>query len=234
MDRRDSLKSMLIGGITGGLLLSGCNPSASETSTEEDLTHGMYGRTDSEHARDARLQAGTFFTEQEASAIAVLCDLILPANTSAGSATDAGVTEFIEFIVKDITEHQVPMRGGLMWLDNRCFKIFAQDFNSCSDTQRREILDTIAYPDHATPETEQGVTFFSRMRNLVLTGYYTSEMGIKDLGYQGNTPNIWDGVPESVLSKHGLAYEEEWLKKCIDQETRNEIAVWDEAGNLVN
>ncbi len=80
----------------------------------------------------------------------------------------------------------------------------------------------------------EGVTFFNRMRNLVLTGYYTTRMGIDDLGYKGNTPNSWDGVSADVLAKHGLAYDPVWLAKCIDQEKRAVVAVWDEEGRLVN
>ena len=121
-----------------------------------------------------------------------------------------------------------------MWLDNRAQKRFQYTFSECSEVQQKLLLDEIAWPDEASPEKEQGVGFFNRMRNLVLTGYYTTEMGIKDLGYQGNVPNTWDGVPESTLAKHNLSYDPEWLEKCIDQDTRNEIAQWDEQGNLIN
>jgi hypothetical protein len=58
-------------------------------------------------------------------------------------------------------------------------------------------------------------------------------MGIKDLGYKGNKPNVWDGVPQEVLDKHGVSYEKEWLAKCIDQSTRGDLAKWDEEGNLL-
>ena len=71
------------------------------------------------------------------------------------------------------------------------------------------------------------------MRNLTMTGYYTSEWGIKDLGYQGNQPNVWDGVPQDVLDQHGVAYDPEWIAKCINQDTRGDIATWDDDGNLL-
>ena len=121
-----------------------------------------------------------------------------------------------------------------MWLDHEATKKFNQAFILCNVDQQKQLLDTIAYPEDAAPESAQGVKFFTLMRNLVLTGYYTSRMGIDDLGYQGNTPNTWDGVPDTVLTKHGLAYEQEWLAKCIDQEKRVVIAEWDAEGNLVN
>jgi hypothetical protein len=233
MDRRDSIKSLLVGGLAGGMILTGCDTSADENSLSETSQPSEYGRTEDEKLRDARLKTESFLTDQELGTIAVLCDLILPATETAGSATDAQVPEFIDFIVKDITAHRVPIRGGLMWLDHRSGKLYSRSFVDCSILQQKQILDEIAYPNDASPEVGQGVQFFTRMRNLVLTGYYTTQMGLDDLGYQGNVPNIWNGVPDDVLQKHGLSYEKEWLAKCVDQEKRNVLAQWDADGNLV-
>ena len=166
--------------------------------------------------------------------IAVLCDLILPADDNFGSANDAGVPEFIEFMAKDLPINQLPIRGGLMWLDNRTNKLFAKEFKFCTDEQQKSILNEIAYPEKTKPELEQGEKFFTLMRNLTLTGYYTTKMGIDDLEYKGNAPNLWDGVPEEVLQEHGISYESEWLAKCINQNSRTDIARWDEDGNLLN
>lgn len=234
MDRRETIKSMLIGGIAGGLIITGCQPGSEEEKKAEENATKHYGRTDKEKAHDEKVMAETFFSEHELTTIAVLCDLILPATASAGSATEAGVPEFIAFIVNDMKSHQLPLRGGLMWLDHRTLNKHNQAFADCSEEQQKELLDEIAYPDDAAPEVEQGVTFFKRMRNLVLTGYYTTRMGIDDLGYQGNTPNAWDGVPEAVLAKHGMKYDEAWLAKCVDQDKRTVIAQWDEEGNLIS
>ncbi len=234
MDRRDSIKSLLAGTLAGGLLINGCVPEVEEEGKKEATTTGDYGRTPKEKEHDAKLKAAQFFNEHELTTIAVLCDIILPANDRFGSATDAGVAEFIEFMAKDLPNHQLPIRGGLMWLDNKSNKQFGKEFKVCSIEQQISIIDEIAYPDKANPEAEQGVKFFSLMRNLTLTGYYTTKMGLEDLGYKGNVANIWDGVPDDVLEKHGLAYDEEWLAKCIDQSKRADIAQWDDAGNLIN
>jgi len=234
MDRRESMKSMLVGTLAGGLVINGCAPSGELSSQDIPPKTALYGRTLAEIARDQKLLGDNFFSKHELESIAVLCDLILPASGDFGSANDAGVPEFIAFIAKDMKYHQLPLRGGLMWLDNRANKKFGTSFKSCTGPQHKELLDEIAYPDKATPEVGQGVRFFNLMRNLTLTGYYTTKMGIDALGYKGNSPNVWDGVPEDVLSEHGLAYDEEWLAKCIDQQTRNEIAQWDDNGNLLN
>lgn len=234
MDRRDTIKTMLIGSIAGGAILSACQPDVEERKNTDSNTDGMYGRTDKEKAHDLMVMGDSFFTEHEIATVAVLCDLILPATPTAGSASEAGVPEFIAFIVKDMESQQLPLRGGMMWLDHQATTKFDQVFIKCNANQQKELLDDIAYPDDATPDVTPGVKFFTRMRNLVLTGYYTTRMGIDDLGYQGNTPNSWDGVPADVLAKHGMAYDPAWLAKCIDQEKRGVVAVWDEEGNLIN
>jgi hypothetical protein len=135
----------------------------------------------------------------------VLADLIIPKDAVSGSASDAKVVDFIEFIVKDIPTHQLPMRGGLKWLDLHCLNTYEKTFVDCTSAQQTEVLEQIAYPGKTKPEMQQGEVFFSRMRDLVGTGFYTSEIGIKDLGYVGNAPNIWEGVPKDVLKQYNLS-----------------------------
>lgn len=232
MDRRDSIKSLLAGSLAGGIALSGCSPDI-EQKIEAKPEAGDYGRTAEEKELDARLKAEQFLNEHELNTIAVLCDLILPSSGENDSANDAGVPEFIDFIVKDMPKHQTPLRGGLMWLDHHSNKLFNLEFASCTDAQQKTILDEIAYPGEAKPGIEQGVKFFTMMRNLVLTGYYTTRIGINDLKYKGNTPTFWDGVPEDVLKEHNVAYEKEMMPKYIVQDNSFTLAQWDDEGNLI-
>ena len=236
MDRRDTIKTLLAGAVAGTLagstVIQGCHPDTPGTENSADDT--LYGRTPEELVRDQKLMGQKFLTDEELTTIAILCDIIMPATGGAGSATDAGVPEFIEFIAKDIESHQLPLRGGIMWLNAESLKRFNLQFNDCSEADRIDIIDDIAYPDKAQASMSHGVKFFNLMRDLTLTGYYTSRMGFKDLGYKGNIPTIWDGVPEDVLRQHNLEYDPEWIAKCINQDTRNEIARWDDEGNLLS
>ncbi len=165
------------------------------------------GSTEEEKIRDRKIKADKFLTPSEMKVITVLSDIILPADGISGSASQAGVPAFIDFMVKDKPEMQTPMRGGLKWMDVQCLKMFDKTFIDCTSAQRLTLIDLIAYPLKAKPEYSQGVKFFSLMRNLTLTGFYTTQMGFKDLGYLGNTPNNWEGVPQDVLDKYGLSYE---------------------------
>lgn len=235
MDRRQTLKTLMVGTVAGGATLStiGCKQEEKTTSIVE--TSAQYGRTPTEKDWDIEVTGGTYFDTHEMSTIATLCDIILPATETAGSATDAEVPAFVEFIVKDLPSNQLPLRGGLMWLDGEAQKRFNLQFDNCSATQQISIVDDIAYPDPdgQKPQFGPGIKFFSLMRDLTLTGYYTSKIGIKDLGYKGNIPNIWDGVPADVLKDHDVDYDPEWIAKCVDQDKRDVQAEWDDDGNLL-
>lgn len=238
MDRRETLKTLLVGTFAGVTLgTSACKTDTqSQGESTEKTDAPLYGRTPAELEHDLKVMGDTFFNTHELETIAVLCDIILPATSTAGSATDAKVPDFIEFIAKDLPDHQLPMRGGLMWLDGESNKRYNVVFKNANNTQQLAIVDDIAYPDEKgeKPEMAYGIRFFNRIRNLTLTGYYTTRMGLDDLGYQGNVANVWDGVPDDVLAKHGLAYEEAWLAKCVDQSKRDIVAQWDEDGNLIS
>jgi gluconate 2-dehydrogenase gamma chain len=211
MDRRKYLKSLVVGTAGAGVLLQTCAPEEKKVETSDVGYAPSIDRTEAEKKYEQKLLAEKFFDEHEMKTIAVLADIIIPKDDVSGSATDAGVPDFIEFIVKDMPRHQVPMRGGLRWLNLNAYKRFEKDFISCSDEQRIQIVDDIAYPDDARPEMMQGVAFFNLMRDLTATGFFTSKMGIKDVGYVGNTPNQWDGVPEEVLKQYGLKYDQRTL-----------------------
>jgi hypothetical protein len=216
MDRRKSLKAMLVGTVSTSVILDACN-TADKKETAKNGAEPAAGinRMKEEAANDKELNSATFFTPQEMTTITILADIIIPKDDVSGSASDAKVPEFIEFIVKDMPKHQVPMRGGLRWLDMQCLTRYKNSFAECSKQQQLEMVDAIAYPKKAKPEMKQGVAFFSLMRNLTASGFYTTEIGVKDVGYIGNQPNNWNGVPADVLKQYNLAYTDKELKECI-------------------
>jgi gluconate 2-dehydrogenase gamma chain len=218
MDRRRSIKTLLIGTVSAGALVEACNTEEkkpAQQTAENSATGGGINRMKEEAAHDKELNASTFFTPEEMTTITILGDIIIPKDEVSGSASDAKVPEFIEFIVKDMPEHQTPMRGGLRWLDVQCLNRWGKAFKDCTQTQEMEMVDAIAWPKRSKPEMAQGVAFFSLMRNLTATGFYTSEIGVKDVGYIGNAPNVYNGVPEDVLKQYNLAYTEKELKECV-------------------
>lgn len=154
-----------------------------------------------------------FFTAHEDQTVRVLVDYVIPRDERSGSATDAKVPEFLDFILNDAAttppEGRIAMRGGLAWLDAECQRRYGATFVSASDEQRRGVLDDIAWPARARPEMSQGVAFFNRFRDLTATAFYSSEMGYQDLQYQGNVVvPVWNGCPDEALRRLGVSYDD--------------------------
>lgn len=226
MNRRDSLKALAVGTVSVGTLITACDKKEGAQSAVEGKP-GAYGRTAEELLIDEKLMAEKFFTAAEMSTISVLCDIIIPRDDKSGSASDAKVPEFIEFIVKDQPRYKIPIRGGLKWLDLKSLRLFKKSFTDASKEQQIELVELIAFPGKAAPENAPGVSFFNTMRNLTATGFFTSKEGIEDMQYKGNQPNAWDGVPDDVLKQYGLEYDEKTLSECLKVEDRGKIMTWE-------
>jgi gluconate 2-dehydrogenase subunit 3-like protein len=153
-----------------------------------------------------------FFTPSQYETVRVLADIIIPRDGRSGSATDAGVPEFMDFMMADQDtsgEARTAMRGGLAWIDAECVRHFGKRFVACAKSEQTALLDQIAWPAKAKPEMSQGVAFFNQFRDLTAYGFWSSAMGVKDLRYQGNAvvPK-WTGCPEPALRKIGLRYDD--------------------------
>jgi hypothetical protein len=202
MKRRDTLKAISLAGF--GLAVEPVEAAVPAPPDKKVPLKVPGGRQPFEAERDAKLMAETFFTPHELQTVTVLSDIIIPADARSGSASQAGVPAFIEFIMKDQPRNQTPMRGGIRWLDNKCVSKYGKQFVQCTKAQQLEMIDKIAYPEQATADMKQGVAFFGMMRSLTATGFFTSKIGINDLGYVGNTPNDWQGPPPDVLKQYGF------------------------------
>lgn len=217
MDRRKSLKLIATGALAGGALAAGCNNDDKKAEAPKPAETGFNLDRYPEEVKyeNSLIAQGKFFTDHEMATITILADIIIPRDDVSGSASDAKVPEFIDFIVRDMPQHQVPMQGGLRWLDMHCLKTYNKSFKDCSEKEQIEVVDAIAYPKKAKPEVQQGVAFFSLMRNLTASGFYTSEIGVKDIGYEGNKVSKWNGVPDEVLKQYNIAYTTKELAECV-------------------
>ena len=194
MDRRDAVKLMALAPIA--------------TALEWKLADVDQASALARAAIERNTFVPRFFTPHEYQTVRLLVDLIIPADDRSGSATDAGVPEFMDFIMIDMPTRQTPMRGGLAWLDLECQERFDKTFLAASEAQRAEVLDDISTYGEIKPGLSHGQTFFRSFRDLTASGFWTSKMGIKDLGYIGNTvvPE-WTGCPAEALTQLGLPEE---------------------------
>jgi hypothetical protein len=194
--RREAL--LALGGLAAGAALAGVTPVVLER---------VVRRT--REAREApQAFVRGFFTDHEWETVRVLADMVIPADARSGSATDAGVPEFMDFMLVERESMQTVMRGGLRWLDAESGERFGAPFLAALPEQRAAILHDIAWPARARPEMAAGVTFFTFFRDLTAAGFFSSRIGIEDLQYVGNraVPR-WEGCPPEALAKLGVGYE---------------------------
>jgi hypothetical protein len=157
----------------------------------------------------ALMQAPQFFTPHEFATVALLADLVIPADEGSGGASDAGVPAYIDFSLREVEEEtmRLAVRGGLAWLDAECGRRFGHTFVDAAPAQRIAILDDIAWPARAAPALANGAAFFSDFRDLVATAFWSSRTGVRDLQYRGNVPlPEWIGCPDAALRKLGVSY----------------------------
>ena len=146
-----------------------------------------------------------FFTAHEWATVGLLANLLIPKDERSGSATDAGVPEFMDFMMVDQPARQTAMRGGLAWIDRECLRRYDKPFTACAAGERTAVLDDIAWPQRARPEHSHGTAFFTSFRDLTASGFWTTRMGIDDLQYLGNVGVAeWKGCPEEVVKRLGL------------------------------
>ena len=196
--RRDVLKLLLAA------------PAAGFSWTDAEAMQAATAAQTARAAATAKPFVPKFFTATEFRLVSVLADIVIPKDERSGSATDAGVPEFMDFMMIDQPARQVAMRGGLAWLDLECQRRFDKTFLTCAAAERTAVLDDIAWPPRARPEMSHGVAFFTSFRDLTASGFWTTRMGIDDLQYLGNRSVAqWRGCPAEALKKLGVSYERE-------------------------
>jgi gluconate 2-dehydrogenase gamma chain len=178
------------------------------TPAEAEQAHAQADHARAQSTTAAARFKPKFFTAHEYATVGVLVDLIIPRDDRSGSATEAGVPEFMDFMMIDQPRRQVAMRGGLALVDRLAVSRFGKNIVGATDAQRRQLLDDIAYTDASGKAAveRQATAFFASFRDLTATGFFTSKMGMADLKYQGNVfVSEWTGCPDAALKKLGVS-----------------------------
>jgi hypothetical protein len=194
MDRRQAITILSAAAAAAVGVLAGC--------TTDDLAKAR------EAARHAVTGPWTprALTADEAATLAVLADLIIPRDDRSGSASDAGVPAYIDYLIGEGHVDKEKFRAGLKWLDDEAMKNGGQPFRAAAAATRTALLDRIAWPAKAAEADQDAVTFFNRARNLTASGFWSSKMGVADLDYRGNTVVMnWTGCPKPMLDKLGVS-----------------------------
>lgn len=233
MNRRENLKLLFAGTLGTGLILTACNPEEKLTNLSPKIDGTPGGRIPEEIERDNILLSGKFLTDSEMEQVKILVDIVIPKDDVSPSASEAKVPDYIDFMLQDQPGNQTAFRGGLMWLNFQAYERFTKSFAEISQMQRMTLIEEIAWPDQAKKDVEVGVKFFNLLRNMTVSGFYTTEIGFKDIGYVGNSPNVWEGVPQDVMDQYGLSLDEKYQNVYLKSEDRGTISDWDDQGNLI-
>lgn len=197
MNRRDSLK--VIGMASLAALIPGCTAKQIETAAEKVAGSGT---------PELENRLPTVLNSHEYKTLTLLVDHIIPSDPRSGSASDAGVPAFIDYLLEDVPSMETQVRGGLAWLDHWAIDQYENVFIRCNGMEQLVLLDQIAYPLEAPTKMKYGVEFFSMMRNLTASGFFSSKMGMEDVRYIGNVARPeWNGCPDEAMEHLGLSYE---------------------------
>ena len=147
-----------------------------------------------------------YFKKDEWKEMRILVDLIIPADERSGSATEAGVPQFMDWICNEYPSYSWT-RDALRWLDAFSFRTHGKSFANATDAERRGLLDQIAWPKKTKSELREGAAFFTRLRDFTASGFFSSQMGVKDVQYMGNVAiPVWPGCPKPALDHLGVSY----------------------------
>ena len=176
--RRSILKSLTIGAAAGSVLRVIPLQAA-------EYAHHMID--DEKSAASA--YTPKFFDPHQYKTLQALCQTIIPADSDSGGAIEGGAPEFIDLLTSENSDYQKTLGDGLKWLDSTCTTRYGKSWIDCAPSQQKEILDLIAYRKNAEHDDTLAdpVEFFRFLRNFAADGFFTSKIGIKYLGYKGNT-----------------------------------------------
>jgi len=178
--RRAVLKSLTVGAAVGSVL---------QVIPLEAAEH-VHRMIEAEKAdAPGGIYSPKFFNAHLYKTLQALCDTIIPADADSGGAVEGGAPEFIDLLTSENDEYQAKLGGGLAWLDATCTERYGMGYLDCAPGQQKEILDLIAYRKSAAQNEEmaRAVEFFALLRTMAADGFFTSKVGIKYLGYKGNT-----------------------------------------------
>ncbi len=194
LSRRDLLRNVALSAALGGLTLEAAQHVHQMAAEDKQTAGGVY--------------KPKVFTAHEWASLRRLCDLIFPADEHSKGALEAGAPEFIDLLASHNDDISALYTGGLAWMDHAMQTQHGTTFVDAKPEQQTALLDTIAYRKNSTKETAAGVKFFDWARKMTADAFYTSKVGIADLGYMGNKGMSKFEVPveavQYALKRSGL------------------------------
>ncbi len=211
LSRREALRRVALG-VTAAGLGGGVAPAdAAEVHREVDGERTLFGE-----------YKVKYFNEHEFRTLERLSELIVPADEGGPSGREGGAPEFIDLLASENPELAAIFTGGILWLDHAAQAKHGQRFAEASTDQQTDLLDLLVAAERGetgadtTWETQEyrrfsvfgvrfptdarrGIRFFGWARRLIVDAYYTSPVGLKDLGFLGNASHTEYKVPQEAV-----------------------------------
>ncbi len=184
VSRRDLLRNIALSVTVGSLSLEAAQH-VHGVATQEKVSTGLY--------KPKAMNAHEYATLRK------LADFIVPSDERSQGAVAAGAPEFIDLLASQNPQLLAIYTGGIAWLDFTMQRRYSSDFVSAKPDQQTAVLDLIAYRKNESPELGPGIAFFEWARRMVVDAYYTSPIGIKEVGYMGNTAVSKFEVPQEAV-----------------------------------
>lgn len=184
LSRRDLLRGIALSVTLGGITAEAAQHVHNLAAAEKSAT-GVY--------------KPKAFTEHEYRTLQKLADYIVPADEVSPGASQAGCADFIDLLASQNPDLAAIYTGGIAWLDRGMQSRYATDFLNAKPTDQTAMLDLIAYRKNESPELGPGIAFFDWARKMVVDAFYTTPIGVKDLGYMGNTAVAKFEIPQAAI-----------------------------------
>ena len=184
LSRRDLLRTIALSVTVGGLEAEAAQHVHNMAAAEKAAT-GVY--------------KPKAFTDHEFLTLQKLADYIVPADDVSPAASQAGCADFIDLLASQNPELAAIYTGGISWLDRTMERRYGASFVSAKPGDQTAMLDLIAYRKNESDELGPGIRFFDWARKMVVDAFYTTPVGIKDLGYVGNTAVTKFEIPQEAI-----------------------------------
>jgi hypothetical protein len=125
-------------------------------------------------------------TARQNTTVVMLTELIIPETDTPG-AKATGVNRFIDGVLHEAqAADREEFVRGLAWIDERSTALFGRAFADIDVAQQTTLLTRLADDNNKAEADRPGVEFFRAIKSMTITGYYTTEIGLRrELGDDG-------------------------------------------------
>jgi hypothetical protein len=128
-----------------------------------------------------------FFTDEQNQTMIALCDAILPGGDSPG-AKQAMANRYVDLVLSaESPDAQTAFVKSLQYIDAESARVYGKPLRALAPDEQVEVLIPMAYPGQPTAGVPGDASYdhFNRVKGMIVEGFYSSEIGGTELGWDG-------------------------------------------------